>query len=182
MQRRVAILLSTVVLAFGVARSQNNTLQYQSPFMRVQLAEDQPAFVSLAVDSLGKDKLSVNALRPPVKPDKTYELSHVGSTFEYRRSGALTPTPALWTFQFSGRQIHLHSHFTRGNPPPPLVLNFNYYLNHATLLGNINEDGSVQLPALLHLPDLGTFRITSGSVKGLALGYGRFTALRVSIT
>jgi hypothetical protein len=67
--------------------------------------------------------------------------------------------------------MHLRSHFAGGNPPPPLVLNFNPYLNHATLLGLINDDGSVRLPALLHLPDQGTFRITSSPAQGLALGY-----------
>jgi hypothetical protein len=51
------------------------------------------------------------------------------------------------------------------------VLNFNPHLNHATLLGLINDDSSVQLPALLHLPDLGTFRITSSTGRRLALGY-----------
>ena len=33
------------------------------------------------------------------------------------------------------------------------------------------EDGSVRLPAVLHLPDEGTFRITSHAAQGLALGY-----------
>jgi hypothetical protein len=52
-----------------------------------------------------------------------------------------------------------------------LVLNFDAGINHATLLGLINDDGSVRLPALLHLPDHGTFRITSHAGQGLALGY-----------
>ena len=77
-------------------------------------------------------------------------------------------------FQFSPSQIRLRSQFTAGNPPPPLVLNFNPHLNHATLLGLINDDSSVPLPALLHLPDLGTFRITSSTAHGLALGYDAF--------
>jgi hypothetical protein len=160
-----------MALASGVARSQNSTAQYQSPFLRVELAQDQPALVTLAVDSLGKNKLSASSLRPPAKPDTTYELSRSGSKYEYRPSGLPARSAPAWTFRFSARQIHLHSHFSAGNPPPPLVLNFNYYLNHATLLGHINDDGSVPLPALLHLPDLGTFRITSGSTKSLALGY-----------
>ena len=37
--------------------------------------------------------------------------------------------------------------------------------------GHINDNGSVRLPALLHLPDQRTFRITSTFAKGLALGY-----------
>jgi hypothetical protein len=175
MNKRVVVLIvALIVLAVGVARPQNNTLQYQSAFMRVELAPDQPAFVALAVDSLGKNKLRVSALRPSAKPQGIYELHRVGSTFEYRPSGAPAGTPPGWTFAFSARQIHLRSHFAGGNPPPPVVLNFDSYINHATLLGHINDDGSVPLPALLNLPDLGTFRITSSPAKGLALGYDAF--------
>jgi len=149
----------------------DHTLQYQSAFMRVELAPDQPALVSLAVDSLGKNKLSMNPLRPPAKAKITYEVRRVGTAFEYRRPGALPGTPPAWTFDFSARQIHLRSHFAGGDPPPPLVLNFNSRVNHATLLGLMNDDGSARLPALLHLPDLGTFRIVSASGTKLALGY-----------
>jgi hypothetical protein len=175
MRGRVVIMIpALIVLASGVARAQNNTLQYQSAFMRVELAQDQPAFVALAVDSLGKNELSASALRPPARPETTYELHHVGSTYEYRPSGTPTTTPPGWTFEFSAQQMHLRSHFAGGNPRTPLVLNFNSYLNHATLLGDINDDGRVRLPALLNLPDHGTFRITSGpisSARALALGY-----------
>jgi hypothetical protein len=172
MRKRVVLLIPVLfAFALGVAGQQNNTLQYHSAFMRVELAQDQPAFVSLAVDSLGKNKLGVSALRPPAKPEGTYELHRVSSTFEYRPSGTRTATPPAWTFEFSPWRMHLRSHFAGGNPPPPLILNFDSYLNHATLLGLINDDGSVRLPALLHLPDQGTFRITSSPAKGLALGY-----------
>ena len=42
------------------------------------------------------------------------------------------------------------------------------------MLGLINADGSVPLPALLHLPDLGTFRIAGTPGKGQALGYDAY--------
>jgi hypothetical protein len=172
MRKGVELLIPALfAFALGVARPQNNALQYHSAFIRVELAQGQPAFVSLAVDSLGKNKFSASALRPPTKSEGRYELRRVGSTFEYRPSGAQTPTSPVWTFEFSAGQIRLRSHFDGGNPPPPLVLNFDSYLNHATLLGLLNDDGSVRLPALLHLPDQGTFRITSHPPKGLALGY-----------
>jgi hypothetical protein len=162
-----ALFLAVTVLA----APPSGALQYKSAFMRVELATDQPTFVSLTVDSLGKNKLSATPLRPPAKAETTYQVRHVGSTFEYRPFGASAAAPPAWTFQFSPRQIILGSHFSAGNPPPPLVLNFNPHLNHATLLGLINEDSSVRLPALLHLPDLGTFRITSRAGRNLALGY-----------
>jgi hypothetical protein len=85
--------------------------------------------------------------------------------------GAPSGSPPAWTFEFSAHEIHLHSSYSRENPPPSLVLTFNPHINHATLLGLLNDDGSVRLPALLHLPDQGTFRITSSAGQGLALGY-----------
>ena len=171
--RKGVIFMIPALFAFalGVPGQQNNTLQHHSAFMRVELAQDQPAFLSLAVDSLGKNKFSVSALRPSAKPEGAYEVRRVGSMFEYRPSGTRTLTPPAWTFEFSARRMHLRSHFAAWNPPPPLILNFDSYLNHATLLGFINDDGSVRLPALLHLPDQGTFRITSRLTKRLALGY-----------
>jgi hypothetical protein len=164
-------LLALFLAATVLAAQPNGALQYKSAFMRVEMASDQPSFAALTVDSLGKNKLSANPLRPPAKAETTYKVRHVGDTFEYRPSGASATAPPAWTFQFSPRQIILRSHFSARNPPPPLVLNFNPHLNHATLLGLINEDSSVRLPALLHLPDLGTFRITTRAGGNLALGY-----------
>jgi hypothetical protein len=172
MTKQLMSLISALLLAgSGVAGQPAKTPQYQSAFVRVELAPDQPAFVALSVDSLGKSKLSVNPLRPPAKADIAYELRQLGTAYEYRRSGMPPGTPPAWAFELAARQIRLRSRFVAGSPPPPLVLNFNPHLNHATLLGLINEDGSVRLPALLHLPDLGTLRITSSVGQKLALGY-----------
>ena len=165
-----SFLIMLLLPVLEVAAPAEAPLQYQSAFMRVEVAPDQPALVALAVDSLGKNKLRVNPLRPPAPAKKTYALRHVGDTFEYRPSGASPATPPIWVFEFSPRQIRLCSHFVEGNPPPALTLNFNSRINHATLLGLVNQDGSVRLPALFHLPDLGTFRVVSKSA-GLALGY-----------
>lgn len=139
--------------------------------MRVELAANQPAFVALAVDSLGKKKLSANPLRPPVATATKYDVTRVGRKFEYRRTGAPSSAPPAWAFEFSARHIYLHSYYSREDPAPPLVLNFNTNIDAATLLGLMNDDGTVRLPALLHMPDYGTFRITSRRDNGLALGY-----------
>ena len=160
-----------MALSLAAAQEPVSAPQYQSPFLRVELEPDQPAFAALAVDSLGKNKLSLSPLRHPGAPRTKYELRRDGFKFEYRAAGAPAGAPAAWTFEFSAKQIRLHSSFSPGNPPPPLVLNFNSFDDHPTLLGLMNDDGSVRLPALLHLPDHGTFRITSSQGNGLALGY-----------
>ena len=182
MLRRVVSLIAVLfVVALVAAKEPSHRRQYQSPFMRVELAQDQPAFVALAVDSLGKNKLSVSPLQPLARPGKEYELSRIGSRFEYRPVGAPSGAPPAWTFEFSARQMHLHSCYSGENPPPSLMLNFNPHINHATLLGLMNDDGSVRLPALLHLPDQGTFRVTSNASRGLALGYDALRYLEANL-
>jgi len=171
LKRLVALMPAFFVLALVAGEKPSNPPTYQSAFMRVELAQDQPAFTALAVDSLGKNKLAVNSLRLPARHGDSYSLSCVGSRYEYRPVGASSSSPPAWTFDFSAQAIHLHSSYSGKNSPPSLVLTFNPHINHATLLGLMNDDGSVRLPALLHLPDQGTFRITSSAGQGLALGY-----------
>jgi len=169
-----ALSLVVLLLITGVVTPAQTKLQYQSAFLRVEVAPDQPALVALAVDSLGKNKLSVNPLRPPGKAERAYQLWGGGNRFEYRALGESPAAPPAWTFEFSPRQIRLRSRFAEGNPPPPLTLNFDSRVNHATLLGLIQADGSVRLPALLHLPDLGTLRIECTPGTGQALGYDAY--------
>jgi hypothetical protein len=171
LKRLVALMPTFFVLALVAGEEPSNAPTYQSAFMRVELAQDQPAFTALAVDSLGKNKLSVNSLRLPARYGNSYSLSRIGSKYEYRAVGASSGSPPVWTFEFSARGIHLHSSYSGKDLTPSLVLTFNPHINHATLLGLMNDDGSVRLPALLHLPDQGTFRITSSAGQGLALGY-----------
>ena len=75
MSIRFVLFISAILLAVAsVAAQRGQAPQYQSAFMRVQLAPDQPAFAALALDSLGKGKLSVNPLRPPAKAGASYQL------------------------------------------------------------------------------------------------------------
>lgn len=172
MRRGLANFISAMLLsAASVAAPPAAVPQYVSAFMRVKLASDQPAFAAISLDSLGEGKLSLNPLRPPGPAEAHYTLRQAGSTFEYRAPGASNATPPVWSFEFSARHIHLRSNFPGSGTLPPLVLNFDPYLNHATLLGIINADSTVRLPAILHLPDLGTFRITSPTKKVRSLGF-----------
>lgn len=170
---KMSVVCVGVVLIFTgcVQKTPPSQLHYQSDFIRAQVASDQPAFVALAVDSLGQKKLNANPLRPPRKTRTKYSVTRVGEKIEYRPAGAPLSEPPAWSFEFSQKEIHLTSLYSAKNPPPPIVLNINANVSQATLLGLMNNDGSVRLPALLHWPDQGTFRITSPQGKGLALGY-----------
>jgi len=172
LKRLVVLVLAGFVCALVAGKEPSDMRQYRSSFLRIELAGDQPAFTVLAVDSLGKNKLGVSALRPPAKLGTNYILKRNGRRFEYRAANAPADAPEpSWAFEFSERRMQLRSSYSGTNPPPALVLNFDANLNHATLLGHMISDGSIRLPALLHLPDQGTFRITSSAEKNLVLGY-----------
>jgi len=166
----IFVVPALVVASLAAAKEPGTPLLYQSSFIRVELAAEQPAIAALAVDSLGKGKLDVSPLRGAADATKRYTAQRSAKGCEYRAVGAPAKSPAAWSFEFSERQIRLRSNYSSQDPPPALVLDFDTFLNHATLLGHMNGDGSVRLPALLHLPDHGTFRIST-SASGLSLGY-----------
>lgn len=149
----------TILLAIGGAwNAYPQQLGFQSRYLRVEMASDQPNFSVLAVDSLGKGKLDLNAMLPPGKPDASYSPVQRGNAIEYQG----------WAFAFAERNITIRSSYVQD--AKPLTLNFDPILCHATLIGLFNDAGNIRLPALLHFPDHGTFRITTGA-KGVSLGY-----------
>jgi hypothetical protein len=141
--------------------------QFHSSFLRAELAPDQPNFVSFSVDSIGKGRLKQNVMLPLPPVDKSYELSVAGNTFEYRLKPGIA---SAWSFRFDDRSLIIRSVYTEGAKPKPVVLNFDPKASHTTLLGLFTDEGEIRLPALLHFPDQGTFRITTDAI-GIRLGY-----------
>jgi hypothetical protein len=52
-----------------------------------------------------------------------------------------------------------------------LVLKFDPDVTHATLLGHVTPDGNIDLPALLHLPGMGSLRVYATGSSAAALHY-----------
>ena len=146
-------------------------MSYESPYYKVELAGNQPNFLTLAVDSLGNGRLSTNLVRQLSEPAQAYEVHWEGHTAEYRPAGAPLSTPPVWSFEFSGRAMIIRSEYAPGESASPPTVTFNPWASHATLLGLFNEERNIRLPALLHFPDQGTFRITLEQGTGAALGY-----------
>ncbi len=162
--RMPARYLFLVVLAMGVLPGAD--LTFQSRYMKVEFASDQPAFQSFSLDSLGKGKLKVNLMRPPATGLPGLEARRVGPAVEY--GDAKAPS---WRIEFNDRRLKVQSNYSPTAPAPPLRLEFDQRLCHVTLLGHMNQDGSVRLPALMHLPDYGTFRLSVTGAKTVALPY-----------
>jgi hypothetical protein len=161
---RFMLALALMALAWSAGAQD---LHYGSGFLSVTMAADQPNFTMLSVDSLGKGKLSVNAMLP-LTGTAHYTATRNGDAIEYRVPGA-EGAPA-WSFTFNERGMVIRSSYSATNRPEPLVLSFDPIVTHATLLGLLNDQGQMRLPALLHFPDHGTLRITT-TTERQALGY-----------
>lgn len=148
----------------GLCLSHAGESSYSSPFLRAEFSPSHPAFATLSMDSLRKGKPGANLLHPPAAPSRSFAVVRSGAAFDYLLDGEL-----VWRFEFPERQIKLRSHWAQGRAPWPLLLSVNTRVCHATLLGRIDEDSSMRLPALLHLPDFGTLRIHAAGHSGASL-------------
>ena len=151
-----------------------DTVRLVSEHLDVRVSLRQPAFVSLRVDSLGLSQWGANALRPPPPATAPFQVRHETNpvlAVEYRRSGQAAGHPSGWRIEVAERSVRLLSRWSEAEKPEALALEFDPHRCHATLLGLSNEDGSIRLPAVLHFPDQGSFRVTAEGGEDLALGY-----------
>ena len=152
MNRTFAILLAVVLLVPTTAQY-SATPDFQSKYLAVGLSRSAPAFSVFAVDSLGQGKLDQNPVL--AEPNAVPGLELVdGSTYK------LNGQP-VWRITCSERTLTLRCDYAAGVAAPPFVLTFNQKLNHATLLGLMKPgERQMALPCVLHLPDMGSLRIT----------------------
>lgn len=125
---------------------------------RLGLCETSPSFAELQVDSLGKGRFPGNPVVEARSAGKDWNLRADGpSQWIYsRESGG----PG-WTVEIDNARITLKSRYSEGHPPAAFELLVDQKSNHATLLALPREaKDEMSLPAVLHFPDQGSFRIT----------------------
>ena len=151
-----------------------DTVRAVSPYLDLTVSLNHPAFLSLAVDSLGLGKGGTNALQASARSPASFQTRRPGGnglTVEYRRPGTAASARPGWRFEVASQSVRLISHWSEAEKPEPVVFEFDPRRCHVTLLGNVNSDGSIQLPAVLHLPDQGSFRIRAVDAAGAVLRY-----------
>ncbi len=125
---------------------------FQSRHLAIGLSRSAPAFSLFAVDSLGQGKLGQNPVLTETNSVAGLELD--GQTYK------LNGNP-IWRAEWGEKTLTLRSEYVAGVEMPPFTLAFNQKANHATLLGLMKPgERQMNLPCVLHLPDMGTLRIT----------------------
>jgi hypothetical protein len=172
----LAVLVTSLTVQGAETKTGPDTpaVKLQSPWLNLRISLKQPAFEMIAVDSLGGGKCSTNVLRAPAVPLETFvarpDLTR-GVKVEYRLANAPADSSPGWTILAGEREITLISACSGKVKPAAMTFEFNTSVCRATLLGLFNQDGTIALPVVLHLPGQGTFRITAPAAKNAALGY-----------
>ncbi len=144
----VAALLLTSLAVLHAARP-----DFQSRHLAVGFSRSAPAFSVFAVDSLGQGKLSQNPVLAETNAVPGLQLE---GRFTYKFNGK-----TVWRVECREKTLTLRSDYAAGVAAPPFVLTFNQRANHATLLGLMKPgERRMALPCVLHLPDMGSLRIT----------------------
>ncbi|MGH8024413.1 MAG: family 20 glycosylhydrolase, partial [Limisphaerales bacterium] len=140
-------------------------------FIDADVSLDYPGFTGLSLDSLGKEHFPLVKIRPPDGPRPAAVTRRIGPRVEYRGPGIPNSQAPRWSITVHTKEIVLKSHWSADDPPEPMEVNLDNRVCHPTLLGWMNPDGSIRLPAVLHFPGQGTFRITADGPNPAPLGY-----------
>ena len=174
--RQTATLACVVGLLFGLNvgnADDPRPLQHKSPYLSVSLSLQQPALCALSIDATGQSRFSANGLRPPKPSQVAYTVpsrDKAGLVREYRPELTAGSAPT-WVIALGERTLSFTSHWIDSAPAGGLELEFDPALCHATLLGQCRADGTIALPALLHLPDQGSIRISAPGTPQAYLTY-----------
>lgn len=136
------------------------TVRVSSDYLTAEVSLAYPGFTGLSLDSLGKEHFPMVTIQRPREARPATGVQTNGDRVEYRRPGAASWRQPRWSIGVGEKDIRLESHWSAEDPPEPLAFDFDNSVSHVTLLGKMQADGSIQLPAILHFPDQGSFRIS----------------------
>ena len=161
MKSAIGILIGLLVASPPALRGAEP--DFKSKYLAVSLAPREPAFSRFTVDSLGQGKLEQNPVLPSSNVVSGLQLE---KDLSYKLNGQ-----PVWRATLGEKSIALRCDYIAGVELPPFVLVFNQKANHPTLLGRMQPgQRQMELPCVLHLPDMGTLRIT-GNARGAKLDY-----------
>jgi hypothetical protein len=155
------IFLSLTIIFISFSCSHNvKSFEYASKFYMIRIVDSVPFIRYFSVDGLGNSKLELNPIQLKKAPAVGgYELRSVSdSRADLYLKGNRKP---LWSFNFEEKKFTITSTFSKKNTVNSIGFRFGKTGNHTTLLGIMISRNKTRLPAVLHLPDMGTFQIVA---------------------
>jgi len=157
-------------------------LKQQTSSIQVEFDSSQPGLSSLSVDSLNRGSFRASPIVDAGRSPLQYTVSEKNGWTRYALRS--DPEHTVWEMRCSGRVLQMRSFFQANGAAKDLTWKFDSNVTHATLLGHVTAAGDIALPALLHLPGMGSLRIYSRGSDFALLHYDakRSPSAFVSIT
>jgi len=160
MNPRFPVLISAIIpiLVCISCSSPVGSFEYESGFYKIQLIDSVPFISYFSVDALGQGKLDHNSVLWQAADSGEYELRKISES-EVKIFSKKGTGKTEWLLKFEEKRFSVVSYYTNDQAKQNFDLRFDKNKNHATLLGIMTGRGKTKLPAILHLPDMGTFRL-----------------------
>lgn len=165
---RLAFVLVLATLPLKASGQPSAPEWVTTPYIEAKISLTRPGFDGLSVDSLGRRRFSLVPMKPLSASTRPMKATRRDGRVEYRDAASKNPR---WSIEVKTKDIVLQSHWTEDDPPEPLQLEADSDVCHLTLLGLMETNGSIRLPAILHFPGQGSFRISAGGNCAEPLAY-----------
>jgi len=148
-----------LIILASACSDKTSGFEFQSRFYKIQLSDSAPFVKYFSVDAMGNNKLENNPVQWRNKAvNNDFELHKISDSEAsiYRKGDRRTP---LWEFKFGEKQISITSYSLPENTGKGMEFRFAKNKNHTTLLGIMTDRNKTRLPAILHMPDMGTLKL-----------------------
>jgi hypothetical protein len=151
----------------------DGALKRETQSIRVTFDALQPGLSALSIDALKRGTFRPSPIVGHGLSSLKYTVSERDGWIRYALSS--DPEHAVWEMQCEGDTLRMRSIFQPGEEPRDLTWEFDPDITHATLLGRVTPQGDIGLPAVLHLPGMGSLRI---HLEGSGFGSLHYAAHR----
>ena len=165
----LALTTAMVAVAPAVGQSGEATLKRETASIHVAFDARQPGLAALSIDSLKRGTFRPSPIVDPGGQPVQYTVSVRGGWVRYALSS--DPEHPVWEMRCDGDTLRMRSLFQPDGASRDLTWRFDPHVTHATLLGHVTPAGDVALPAVLHLPGMGSLRIYAKGGGSPALHY-----------
>ncbi|MFZ0747314.1 MAG: hypothetical protein WAM85_23115, partial [Terracidiphilus sp.] len=151
------------------AETNSATLKRETSSMRVEFDAYQPGLSALSIDSLHRGAFRPSPIVVPGSLGPHYTVTEHAGWVRYAL--ASDPKHALWELRCDGDTLQMRSLYRPNGASRDITWRFDPNIVHATLLGHVTTAGDIALPAVLHLPGMGSLRIFAKGNGSAVLHY-----------
>jgi hypothetical protein len=165
----LGVVLAIVMVAPAAGEAAKAALKAETSSIQVTFDARQPGLSALSIDSLKRGTFRASPIVDQGAPLIQYTVSEHEGWVRYALSS--DPGHTVWEMRCDGDTLRMRSLFRANGASHDLAWKFDPNVTHATLLGHVTPGGDIALPALMHLPGMGSLRIYARGSTTTALRY-----------